>query len=477
MKFLGVYEKPEYFLGTFEPSGLMYLLGAIREAGHDVLMEEENEEILSSTIEAWKPDLIGYGAYTGLHQNQVDLNRKLKEKYEFYGIFGGPHATFFPEVINNEGIDIICRGEAEEAIVELLDKMERGEDYLDVRNFWFKKDGKIYKNEVRPLGLDIDKYPFPARDLYYHKPITRNSRIKSVHTARGCPYSCTYCYNSKIKDLYRGCGVPHLRFRKVDFVIEECRQIRDNYPVEVIYFGTDSFPVKKDWVLEFAEKYPKEVGVPWICQAHPQNLSLEVCEAMKESGCISVLVGVESGDEQVRRELLNRKMPDEKIIQAADNIHKAGMNLFTYNMMGLPGETIEQAFKTIEINQKCKTDLVSVSLFQPYPSTTLAEIAVEKGYYKNDYDQLTSTWFVKSHLDMPDAKKFERLQKLAPITVEFPWLKPLVKVALNLPLNSVYYLIFRIFKAYCYRFRILPLKLSFRETMKLIWLYFTDKSK
>ena len=477
MKFLGVYEKNDYFLGSFEPTGIMYLLASIREAGHEVMMEEESEELLSKAIEEWKPDFVGYGAYTGQHQWQVDLNRKLKRKYDFLGIFGGPHATFFPEVINNEGIDIVCRGEADDAIVELLDKMERGEDYLDVKNFWFKKNGKIYKNEVRPLVRDIDKYPYPARDLFYNKPIHRNNKIKLVHTARGCPYSCTYCYNSKIKELYHGCGVPHLRFRDVESVVEECRYVKDNYPVEIIYFATDSFPVRKDWVLEFSEIYAKEIGIPWICQAHPQNLSLEVCKAMKKSGCISVLVGVESGDEQIRRELLNRKMSDERIIRTANNVHEVGMNLFTYNMMGLPGETIEQAFKTIEINQKCKTDLVSISLFQPYPSTTLGEKAVEMGYYKGDFDELTSTWFLKSHLKFPEAKKFERLQKLAPITVEFPWLKPLVKIAINLPFNSFYYLIFRVFKAYCYKFRILPIKLSFTDTVKLVWLYFTDKSK
>ena len=259
-------------------------------------------------------------------------------------------------------------------------------------------------------------------------------------------------------------------------MIEEITWIRDNYPIEFIYFGTDNFTTRKEWVFEFAEKYSQKLKIPFMCFTRPESAKPDLLQVLKKAGCQSICMGIESGDEIQRRNLLNRKMSDQTIIQAANYVHETGLKLETLNMMCLPGETVEQALKTLYINQTCKTDFTWVSIFQPYPRTKLGEYAEEKGYFNGDYDNLPTSWYRESKLLNPKRKQLERLEKMVSLGVEFPWLTPLIKIGMHLPLASFYLLMMKMHKAYAYRYRILPVKLSFKEVVKLAWNYLFDRS-
>jgi radical SAM superfamily enzyme YgiQ (UPF0313 family) len=262
----------------------------------------------------------------------------------------------------------------------------------------------------------------------------------------------------------------------VDNVIEEILQIREHYPIEFIYFGTDCFTAKKDWVLEFAEKYRRQVNIPFLCSTRPETTNLEICRALKNANCIALYMGIESGNAQIRNELLNRKMSNQRIVKAAEDIHRAELKLATFNMMALPGETVKNALDTLKINQQCHTDFTWVSLFQPYPRTKLAEYAIEKGYFDGNFDALPMSWHRKSALKNPQKKKLERLQKLASIGVEFPWLTSIIKLAIFFPLAPLYLLIMKFHKAYCYRYRIMPVKLNIKEVFEKSYEYLFDSS-
>jgi radical SAM superfamily enzyme YgiQ (UPF0313 family) len=477
MKYLIITDYLDFVGGGFEPLGVLYIASAVRAAGHEVRMIPDKYEEAAATIASWQPDFVGYCVYTGYHKPLLDLNRRLKERFHFHSVFGGPHATFFPEIIEEEGVDMVCRGEGEWAMVEMIERVQKGEDYADVRNFWIKQNGHVHQNEVRPPEPEIEKFPFPAHDMFYQFPEVRNNKIRVVVTARGCPYSCTYCYNYKIKEMYRGCGVPHLRHREVDGVIEEIKWIRDNYPIELIYFGTDCFTASEKWVLEFSEKYSRELRIPFTASTRPETTTVAGSEALKEAGCVCMLMGIESGNEDIRLNLLNRKMSNEKILQAADIIHKAGLNLFTFNMMAFPGETLKQAFDTMYLNIKTKTDYTWVSLFQPYPRTKLGEYAMEKGYFDGNYDELPESWYKDSVLKNPQKKELIRLRPLVSLGVEFPYLAWLIKILVKLPLTPLYSLLWKVHKAYCYRYRVMPVKLSVKEVMRLSWKYLFDRSQ
>ena len=476
MKFLLITDYLDYIGGGFEPLGILYILSAVREAGHEVRLIESDYDKASKVFEEWKPDVAGYGIFTGYHKPLIELNRRLKQKYNFISVFGGPHPTFFPEMIELEGVDAIVRGESEEAIVEFIDAIQHDDDYTQVNNFWVKHNGSVFENGVRPLQRNLDEIAFPARDLFYQFPNARKNKIRVLVTARGCPYACTYCYNYKIKELYKDFPGQHLRHRGVDSVIEEITWIRDNYPIEFIYFGTDNFTTRKEWVFEFAEKYSQKLKIPFMCFTRPESAKPDLLQVLKKAGCQSICMGIESGDEIQRRNLLNRKMSDQTIIQAANYVHETGLKLETLNMMCLPGETVEQALKTLYINQTCKTDFTWVSIFQPYPRTKLGEYAEEKGYFNGDYDNLPTSWYRESKLLNPKRKQLERLEKMVSLGVEFPWLTPLIKIGMHLPLASFYLLMMKMHKAYAYRYRILPVKLSFKEVVKLAWNYLFDRS-
>lgn len=470
MKFLVIIDYYTYFEGEgYDPLGVLYIVSSVRSAGHEVMMVEDNFEKASQLISEWAPDFVGYSVYTGNHKSLISLNLKLKEKHDFISIFGGPHPTFFPEMIEEEGVDIVCRGEGEEAVVELMNLAEKGQNYGEVNNFWVKQNGRIHMNNVRPLEGDLDKIDFPARDVFYQFPAARDRKSRVLITARGCPYACTYCYVPKIKELYKDCGVKYFRHRSVDSVIQEILGIKEKYPLEFVHFSTDNFTAKKKWVLEFSEKYRKEINLPFNCLTRPETTNPEVCRALKEARCQAVILGIESGSEWVRYELLNRRMTDKQIIDAARNIRDAGIRVQTFNMMNYPGETLDQAYETIRINQEGKVDLASCSLFFPFPRTKLTDYAVEHGYFDGNFDQMPQRWTISTPIKNPKIKRFVRLYKLFGIAVEFPWLMPLIKVGIRLPLKPLYGFMGSFHWQYRYRFRILDEKLTMGKFIKFFF--------
>ncbi|NIO19546.1 MAG: hypothetical protein GTN76_02050, partial [Candidatus Aenigmarchaeota archaeon] len=122
-----------------------------KQRGHQCTIAGVDYEELEKTFQEFKPDIVAYTTFSGGHITYLDWNRRLKKKYEFYAMFGGPHVTFSPEMVEEEGVDAICRGEGFEAMPEFVSKLERGEDITNVKNWWVKVNGKIYRNEQRPL--------------------------------------------------------------------------------------------------------------------------------------------------------------------------------------------------------------------------------------------------------------------------------------------------------------------------------------
>src|SRR3989338_7729354 len=159
----------------YESLGLANLMGALRAKGHDyklfIISEEKN--ILES-IKNFKPDLLGFPAYTGTHHISFQLARYIRRHMRIPTIFGGPHVTLFPEEsIQEDCLDIICLGEGEEPLAELLDALENESDYSQIKNLWVKKDGKIIRNGIRPLVQNLDSLPLPDRRQYLKYPIIR----------------------------------------------------------------------------------------------------------------------------------------------------------------------------------------------------------------------------------------------------------------------------------------------------------------
>jgi radical SAM superfamily enzyme YgiQ (UPF0313 family) len=431
----------------------MYLSASLKSHGHETdFFDIGIEETVKEYVEATRPDIIGYSIFTGSHRPMFEVNRQLKEVHDFFSVFGGPHATYFPESIEEEGVDAVCRGEAEEALTELADRLEAGKDVTDVENFWVKRGGNIYKNEPRNLCEDLDTLPHPDRSLLRRYPQYANFGPKHIITSRGCPFSCSYCYNSALRELYKGKG-RRLRRRSVDDVMTEMKEIVAHGNVPVIHISDDTFITDGKWLLEFADRY-EPIAVPVSCFARVEYISTEAADALRRIRCAGVHVGVETADEEMRKKLLHRKMGNGIYENVARVLADHGVPLVTHNILGLPGESVEGALETLRFNAKLKPAFAAVSIYQPYPGTELGRIAEEKGLVAKGNPEFPTRFWQKSVLTMPRKTEFENLAQLFSFAVKFSPIIPVVERLIRFRNNALFDLIGASFKCYVFLFRL-----------------------
>jgi anaerobic magnesium-protoporphyrin IX monomethyl ester cyclase len=445
-----------------EPLGVFYLAASLRQAGHEPGLALVERKGFNARVNNFQPDILAYSVTTGFHKYYKDINQKLKSRLNNEGrnvlsIFGGPHTTFFPEFIEEDGVDIICRGEGEGAIVDLANALAHGKDYTQIANLWVKHGNKIQKNDVRPLAVNLDDLPFPARDLLYnHSKFQRDYAVKPFFPVRGCPYSCSYCFNHKYNEIYRGKG-DIIRYRSVNNVIKEIMDFRSRWPLEVVLFNSDNFILNKDWINEFADRYPMEVGLPFICYVRANLIDEKIAKDLKRAGCISVQIGVESGDDHMRNDILKRNMSVDTIISAVSILKSYGIRIYTQNIVCLPGETFQQALATLNLNHCLRPDYAWASLFMPYPGTELASYAIHNGYFDGDYSSVFNNFY---HLPMIklsnsiERRMFTNLHKLFAIMVEWPCLARYVRLLCSLPITPIYTFFYRFWYGYANHFRI-----------------------
>lgn len=253
---------------VYEYLGTMYLSSLLKKNRHCVEVFIQNSSDIKNLIngiDEYRPDIIGFYCTTGIYPWVLYTASFLKNKFpKIKIILGGPHPTFFPEIIKESSVDIICRGEAELALLELLERIDKDRDYTDIENLWIKKDGKIFANDVRPLLENLDSLPFPDRDLYIKRYPFLNKSQKVFMAGRGCPFSCSFCFNARFRDLYKGKGC-YVRLRSVENLISEIEYVKDNYKLNTVYIQDDTFILNKKWTLEFLKEYKKKIDLPFIC--------------------------------------------------------------------------------------------------------------------------------------------------------------------------------------------------------------------
>ena len=404
-----------------EPLGLMYLSSAAKAQGHELELALVSSG-LEKKVSDYKPRVIAYSVMTGDHDFYLGLNNQLKAKHNFVSVFGGPHPTFFPQMIEKEGVDVICRGEGEQAFPELLTAIERGEDFSRIPNLTVKTKAGVIENPVRPFA-DLDSLPFPDRDLVFQFDKIRDGPIKHFIASRGCPFSCSYCFNESYSELYKGKG-KRVRFRDPKQVVDEVEKVVNSSPTKFVYFQDDTFTLNKKWLRGFAEEYSSRISLPYHCHVRPNTTDEETVELLKKSGCYSAHIAAESGNDRLRNEILKRNMSKEEIVNACGLLKKSGIKYMLQNIIGLPTGNLENDMETLELNILCKPDYAWVSIFQPYPGTPLGELSREKGYYNGDFSDLGSNFFDSSPLEFSKEYKnqISNLQKLFAIFVEYPQL-------------------------------------------------------
>jgi anaerobic magnesium-protoporphyrin IX monomethyl ester cyclase len=467
MKILFVEKQIDY-----EPLGLLYLSSMLRQAGHEVRLAVASDQDPVVVARDWHPDVLAYSVYTGSQTYYRDLNQRIRAAVDAVSVFGGPHPTYFPEFVEEPGVDAVCLGEGEEAILDLVAALEDGRPLSGIENWWFKDgNGGIERNAVRRPPDNLDRVPFPDRELLFDvDDYTRQAGIKHFITSRGCPYDCSYCFNHALAELYRGKG-RRLRQMSVARVVEEVKEVQARYPLQFVVFLDDLFIVYTDWLQELAEEFPRQVGLPFFCNVRANLVTPEKVALLKEAGCASVGMGLETGNAALRNQILNRNLSDEQIIEASRLIREAGIRLLTTNMLGLPGGTLAHDFETLALNHACRPAYANAFLYQPYPRTELGEYAREGGFVEGSLDDIDPSAWERSVLRFSTAiekRQIENLNKLFALAVEWRWLGGLVRRLINLPPNGAFRLVYKLWKGYAIKSRIHPYQPSPREFLQTV---------
>lgn len=467
----------------YEPQGIMQLSSNLRQAGHEVALTIAAQEDPVQVARQFEPDILGYSVMTGSQRYYFDLNQQIRQALNgkpVFTAFGGPHPTFFPDMLEEPGVDGICVGEGEGPIVDLANALGNGGLKPDIANWWFKIDGEIVKNPVRPLERDLGAFPRPDRALIYDKhAYLRAAPIKHFLAARGCPYQCTYCFNHAYYQIYKREKRGYQR--PVDQMIDEVNWVRSRWPLEHAVFIDDLFIIFDDWLEEFAEKWPREVGLPFFCNVRadlvvrgPHKIAL-----LKQAGCTTVSMGVEAANDRIRTELLKRHMTQDHIIQAGRIIRDAGIHVTSTNIAGLPTSTIEDDLATMRLNAQARISYAHVFLFQPYPGTELGQFTQDNDFMVGTFEDIPTIAWDSSILVFENPQQqsqLAHLQRWFAIGVEYPWMEPIIRRLIKLPHNWLidqsFWLVHKLFKGYAINRRVHPTRFSVRNLLNAAAHYF-----
>lgn len=427
----------------YEFLGPMYIAASARAHGHQVRLSlGDRFADFTAAIEEFQPDLFAFSIMTGSHLWAREMAAELKRHYGKRSIFGGAHPTFFPEFIHEDGVELLVRGEGEEAMVEVLDHIDAGTDYSAVGNLSSKSsDGRVISNPVRNLRRSLDDYAFPDRNLYHALSGKIDRGVCNVITSRGCPFHCTFCFEDSMRELYDGKG-KYVRIREIEHVLAELKQIKSSREVRTIYFADDVFGMSRKWLYEFLERYRAEIGLPFICLLRADIVAAdpEYARRLAAGGCATVFFGIETGNEKTRNEILKKNLSNDEIRLAAKRLHEVGIRFRTYNIVGLPGENLDDALATLNFNIEIGADYPWCSVFMPFPGTELTRIAFERGYLPAEFEfnSLSKSFFTDSPLRIPDIDRITNLQKFFQTAVLAPWSLPLIRQLIKLPPNRLF---------------------------------------
>ncbi|MDD2654589.1 MAG: radical SAM protein [Candidatus Omnitrophica bacterium] len=332
-------------------------------------------------VQDFKPDLIAIS----LLQDEYYLAQKIlagvKKDTKAFIVAGGVMPTLAPvAVLKGLEVDAVMIGEGEDALVKLADNIANDRNPFATPNLAYLVNSELRRNELAPM-VDLNDLPFYDYSIFstehLWKPfIGRSWRTGYIELTRGCPFSCSFCANPTLNNMYQ--QQIRIRSKRIDRFMAEAQTLKDKYKLELFAFNDENFLFVKD-LKEFTVKWNQMIKLPFIIQTRVETISLEKLELLKKAGCITISIGIESGDEQFRHEVLNRRYSNKQLKQAFLDCHTVGIRSTANNMIGFPDETEEQIKQTIKLNRECSPDSLTTAIFAPYLGCTLQQKCVQKG--------------------------------------------------------------------------------------------------
>lgn len=381
--------------------GVASLATCCEKAGYDAFVYELYSTDFSDCLlflEELNPDIVA--ATANIHQLQYieDLFFSVKRKFSsVITMIGGVAVTIAPDSLKKpELFDYICRGEGEVPIVSFMEQLQSGRiSDISAPNIF---NGQESPNAMKCSYLidDLDSLPIAKRDYFsWYRNAEKNATLPFVVRflfCRGCPFDCTYCCNKVIKQVFPE-GKSYVRRPSVKRVLDEISLVSEQYAFNHYVIDDDTFTLDKAWARDFCEQYHEKLkDKTFEVNIRVGTVNYELFQGLYDCGCRLVKIGLESGDENIRKRVLNRNITDDMILETVSWAKKAGLDIHTFNMVGIPGETAGSIVKTIRLNQKIAPTRLQVTVFYPYKNTKL-------GKYCEDNDMIAGfddSYFSKS---------------------------------------------------------------------------------
>jgi anaerobic magnesium-protoporphyrin IX monomethyl ester cyclase len=396
------------------PIGLMYIAAVLQKADYRVEILDafisdstfhKNDNTISvgmpferikQEIRERKPDIVGIaGPFTCQIENALKISNLIKEvNSNIVTVVGGPHVSLVPKDFLEEAtnVDVAAMGEGEYAMLDIVQAFEGKKQLSDVLGIAYRQDRKIQLNPPRTLIENLDELPYPAYDLVdmeqYLNPKkigyrSFRDRAISMITSRGCPFNCCFC----AVHLHMGRG---FRAHSADYVLKHIEYVVDRFKVKNIFFEDDNLTLNLARFEAICDGIiARKIKIGWETPngIRADCLNLNLLKKMKQSGCQSVFVGVESGDQQILDDVICKKLDLNSVVEFAKNSKSIGLKTGAFYIIGFPGEKKENMQRTVDFALQLKRDYdVGMHLFMATPSygTRLYEECKEKGYIPAD---------------------------------------------------------------------------------------------
>jgi len=385
-------------LNYWQPLGTLYVAASLKEAGHEV--EFYNGAFLSSTqiiqkLDVYKPRFIGLYATTFGWDKALHTAKNIKSKFNNTFIcVGGPYPIAMQSACldKHHCIDAVVTGEAEITVPKLIHRLESGQSLHNLAGITFRHNQEIISNDDRPLIENLDKLPFPARELlddvndYTPSPATyRRKPVALILSSRGCNRRCIFC--SQI-DRERKYGQRGIRFRSVENVIREIEYCLDQGYRE-IKFIDDTLAANYDRLINLTREIQRrKLDFTWFASACVNQVDKPLLKAMKEAGCWAILFGVESGV-QKNLNTLRKGTTLLQIKKAVAAAKEVGLKVTTSFVFGIPGETYEEGLQTIDFAIALKPDIANFHALTAFPGTYLYNNLEKYGRVSNNLSRFT----------------------------------------------------------------------------------------
>lgn len=366
-------------------------------------------------IEEFNPDLIAFSIVENNYFFAKSLFKVAKDASTAAIIVGGLFPTTVPRFfIKDDLVDYICVGEGERAMLELANRIDKKEDPSDIPNLIVKRKGEI---RINPLGEYYDWAPFIIQDWeifdgrHLMKPfVGKMYKTGFFELSRGCPFGCSYCINKFSQKLFKKLG-RYNREKPIKLLVKEIEHLKEKHNLELVFFNDENFlTMREERLREFCNEY-KKINLPFFIATRADSLLDEFkLEMLKDAGVITIGIGVESGNEELRTKLLRKRISNQVYEKAFANCHKYGIRTTANVMIGLPFETYDNILESANFCKKLQARSVSLSIFAPYYGTELRDTCVKNGFME---DRLYKDISVLNHsiLTMPQISR-NRIEQL-----------------------------------------------------------------